>query len=282
MGFGLRKLPRDTLDFSHSKVFGAIALEEVPDNFEVAELLGIKNQDIKVPTDLCAAAAACAVSEDQEGISLSMEYFFGKIKEAEGRWNTWGADLRTTCKVACKVGFLEEKESPFTLEEKGRDFVANWSNWHLEYDLRAKKHRKQSFFKVDGQNQPFDSIRSIMWQNRAEKRSVLTGVMWCPEWTNTPDGIIKEQGTPMFGHALKIFGSKKINGELYLMAQLSNGTGIGDNGIFYFSRKVINECFKYGAYTFRDMPAKEAKKKSWTYAQRLRYLLRKYIGEIMK
>jgi len=47
---------------------------------------------------------------------------------------------------------------------------------------------------------------------------------------------------------IKIFGQKIINGEPYLIAQQSLGKKEGDNGLLYFSRKVINRDFKYGAF----------------------------------
>ena len=106
----------------------------------------------------------------------------------------------------------------------------------------------------------FDKIRSTLWKNRHEKRSIVTGCTWRPGWIGAKDGIIpKDYPDRGFGHAFKIFGQKKINGEIYLMAQLSNGKGVGDQGIFYFSREVVNREFRYGTFMFKDMDPKEAR-----------------------
>ena len=103
--------------------------------------------------------------------------------------------------------------------------------------------------------------------NRHDKRTILTGVKWRKKWTIAFKGIVNEifDGAS-FGHAFKFYGvarkqpdSSMIDTEMYIMAQLSNGKEIGDEGIFYFSRKVINEAFKYGNYTFKDIPPEKAR-----------------------
>ena len=44
------------------------------------------------------------------------------------------------------------------------------------------------------------------------------------------------------------------------MAQLSNGTDIGDSGIFYFPREVINNDFKWDGYCLVDMSREEVER----------------------
>ncbi len=108
---GLKRLPRDKRDFQYSKVFGTI--EELPtEDFLVGDPLEIKDQ---FDTDMCTAFAACAVSELQEGIKLSPEFQFAKIKELEGQWDTWGADLRQVCRSLVKKGSLRKEDCPFEL-----------------------------------------------------------------------------------------------------------------------------------------------------------------------
>ena len=82
--------------------------------------------------------------------------------------------------------------------------------------------------------------------------------MWCPEWTNAKGGIIRTKGTPESGHAFKIFGQQFIDGEPFLVCQLSNGTDNGDKGIFYMSREVINDCEEFGAFMLVDLPVEHA------------------------
>jgi len=295
---GLLPLPKDKRDFSLTKL-GAM-LELPQEDFVVAEPLGIKDQ---FDSDMCVAFASCAVSEDQEGVILSPEYFFSQVKKMKGDWVSWGADLRTACKVAVSVGFLEQVFNPYKLGEKDRNFIANWKNWEIgKFEENAKKHRKKSYFKVDGAFDTFDNFRAALWANRAAKRSIKTGARWNSNWTNAENGIIpKEKGTVMYPHAFKLYGQKFISrcncenftatgghqpdcplrtgkGEWYLVAQLSNGDTIGDNGIFYFPREVINREFTFGEYMYVDIDPEQAKKICWTLRrimwERIKKLLR--------
>ena len=146
--------------------------------------------------------------------------------------------------------------------------------WNESLNEKAKEHRKISYFKIDGYKNTYDSIVATLWMNRNEKRACLTGVMWNSEWTYS-NGIIDEMGTPAFGHAFALIGKKTIDNKEYLEAQLSNGN-IGDKGLFYFSREIVNESFTYGAYTFKDMPSKVASTISWTWWQKLLHLIKQY------
>jgi len=242
---GLRELPSDSRDFSRIKVFGMGSLPPNED-FMVAEPISIEDQK---ETDFCTAFALSAVAEDQEGVDLDPLYTFAKIKQIEGDWRSWGADLRSACKAAVKFGFIKKENSPFDLDNYSRDIVANWENWPKELDDLAKKHRKMSYFRVDDSVDTFNAFRAALWQNKAKKCSIFTGTTWRENWNNVKDGIIPDEpGPPLFGHAIKIFGQKIIIGEPYLIAQQSLGKKEGDNGLLYFSRKVINRDFKYGAF----------------------------------
>lgn len=260
--FVLRECPEDKRDFSHSQVFGSIALADIPtDDWQVSIPLAIKNQS---DTDMCAAYALAAVCEDEDGIELNPEFSFMASKYATGNYTEWGSDLRTMSKTAVDFGLLPQEMYPFKNEDNDRDYLANPENWfRIDKNILAlgEENKKKSFFFVDGPGDNFDNFRMVMWQNRAEMRSILTGCRWRTDWNDLKDGIIPESGwenSDVVPHAFKIFGQKKINGQLYLMAQLSNGTYIGDKGIFYFPRSVVNSEFKYKAITFKDMPKEYA------------------------
>lgn len=264
IGGGLIALPEDERDFPLGGVFGTLPIEEVPwYDFEIAMPLVIKDQG---DTDYCTGFAVTEVSEDHEEVELSPHYQFAKTKEIMGEYESWGADLRAACKSAVKVGSIpREKADEFFAQhhdkKDDRNFVANWENWPDAWDYDAAKYRKKTYFRVDGPYDIFDNIRAAMWQHRAEKRSIVVGAKWRTEWTNAPGGVIPEvYGNYGFGHAFKIYGQKTINAQLHLVAQLSNGKDIGDEGIFYFNRNVVNREFgPFGQYMFKDMEKEEAK-----------------------
>ncbi len=272
---GLLRLPKDGRDFSLTKLGAMIELPQ--EDFIVAEPLKIKDQ---LDSDMCVAFASCAVSEDQEGVILSPEFFFSQIKKMKGDWVSWGADLRTACKVAVSIGFLEDSFNPYKLGEKDRNFIANWKNWEIgKFEENAKKHRKKSYFKVDGSYDTFNNIRAALWANRAAKQSIKTGSIWDSSWTNAENGIIpKVKGTPQYGHAFKLYGQKMIGDEFYLVAQLSNGEEIGDKGIFYFPREVVNREFKFGNFMDIDIDPEKAKKIVWS----LRRIMWERIKKVLK
>ena len=274
---GLLKTPADKRDFSYTKVFGAIPLAELPEeDFMVAEAIKVENQK---ESDFCTAYGSSSVSEDQEDIDLDPLYTFAKTKQIMGDWKGWGADLRTAMKAGVKFGFLEKKDSLYTIDDE-RDKISNWNNWPVELDEKAAPYRKHSYFKVDGPYNTFDSFRAFLWANRAKKQSILTGVMWRSEWIEAKNGIIPNfPSVPMFGHAFKICGQKTIEHELYLVAVLSNGEEIGDKGIFYFNRLVANRDFTYGGYVFNDMMAAEAKKKSWNWYQKILGIIQSFLKQ---
>src|SRR3990167_5991989 len=93
---------------------------------------------------------------------------------------------------------------------------------------------------VKGQYDLFDNIRATIWANKEKKQGVITGCLWRSIWTRANDGIIPKFDLDKegFGHAFVIAGWKEINGETYLIAQLSNGIEVGDKGYFYFPRNV--------------------------------------------
>ena len=251
IGGGLTEYVSDDRDFSLGAMYDTPVI--IPDqDFIVAPIVKIKDQE---SSDLCTSYALTAVSEDQEGIELSPEFTFAKTKELMGTWQTWGASLRDACRSAVKIGFLEQQSSPYVLSRDGRNTVANWENWDKKYDMDAISHKKEAFFSVDGQYDMFDNIRATLWRWRNEKRSIATGIKWRSEWTDTKAGVLPiEYGLGQYGHAFKVCGQKNIFNKWYLIAQLSNGTSIGNQGMFYMPREVVNKEFNYGAYMFKDLP----------------------------
>jgi len=266
---GLRPLKKDRRDFSYTKKFGIVSLPT--QNFRVGAPLEIKEQ---FSSDMCTAFASTGLSELQEGVILSPEWQFAKIKQMEGNWQAWGADLRTTCKSLVKYGSLPKDKAEFNLKFKDRNFLANWENWDktkygngFELEMIARKHRKQSYFAIDtsGYTDLFDAMRGALWQQKEYKRGILTGIMWRTVWNNLKDGIIPIQnGGGEFGHSFYFIGQKYIDNVLYLEAITSNGLDMGNKGSYYFPREVVNQECIYGNYIFVDMPPEQAKVEVWS------------------
>lgn len=248
---GLKELRQDSRDFPLGAVFGTTNIKDVPDtDFLVAQPLVMKDQG---DTDYCSAFAVTEVSEDQEGVELLPEYQFYSTKRITGDPSAWGADLRDACKSACQYGSVPTVAYK-NMQNQPRDFILDEKNWPESADMVARIYKKSSYFTVDGQNDVFDNIRAALFTHKADKCTIVTGALWKRAWIDAPNGIIQDVDGDGFGHAFKLYGQQTMNGELCIVAQLSNGTAIGNGGIFYFNRAVVNKNLgQYGLFMFKDI-----------------------------
>lgn len=276
---GLQKTPKDKRDISVGAVLRFPTLEELPKNgIGILKPLKIKDQG---DDDTCAARSSDAVSEDQEGTLLCDYFTFALAKFIDGDPESWGTNLRSVAKAHTKYGALAQEDCQQcqnNSHELSRD--RDWNTWESKEHLLelAKKYKKASYLKIDGPYDVFDNIRATLYLMRTERRSSFTGALWKYVWTTAPNGFIPkfDLNKGEFGHSFKIFDWKEVEGELYLTAQLSNGTDTGDKGIFYFPRNVVNKEFTYGSYTFSDIPIGEVKKRGWSLQIKLLNFLREW------
>lgn len=243
---GLLPTPKEKMKYDSKRIFGALDPSILPYEFSVGEPLEIKNQG---GTFCCVAFSLTSVSEDQEGIILEPAYTVKNISELAGskNWVWQGTSLDIGAKAALK-GFIPRANSPYSTEKDEVLTYAEPANWMPLHDEIGQTHAKQAWFWIKEKDM-FNAIRSVLYMFKEEKRSVQTGVIWCQEWTNQTH--IDNYGTPIGGHAIKIFGWK---GD-YLRIQNSYGKGIGENGTHWIHKNVVNKYLQFGALHFADMPA---------------------------
>ena len=260
-GTGLLELKQDDRDFSLGKMFGQAILKDIPDSYIVKDPIPeVKDQKA---TDFCSAYASTSSSEKQEGIKLSPEYQFNATKRISGQPEKWGATLRDAMKSFTEYGSVEQSRVDLFMENNGfgkydRDMIVNFSSWE-DLDFFARKHKKESYFKVDGSYDHFDNIRSAIWKHKKEQSTVVCGILWRIDWNRLDTGIVKDKSNKDgFGHAFEIIGWKQIDKKTYLVARLSNGLNFGDNGTYYLPRNIVNsEMERYGSFMFKDMKREE-------------------------
>lgn len=259
---GLRETPVDPRNFPLGAIVGHVANPDaLPKEYTVGKPLVIKDQGM---TDMCSAYALTAVSEDQEGVILDPRFTFGVTKKISGDPDEWGANLLDACKSTLaknQGGFLPIADDNKIIvttpaSDEMRESSANGKILTKEALWVAKKYAKKSFFEVDGNFDFFGNCKSALWQLRSEERSILTGCRWYEGWTDAKGGIIDaiDPSERWYGHAVKCFG---WDGD-YLVFQLSNGEEIGEKGIFKIRHDIVNEAFRFGAFTFLDLPRENA------------------------
>lgn len=246
--YGLRPLKEDERDFPVGGLVDLPELSELPKKYSLP-LPKIKDQK---QSDFCAAFSSTTVSEYQEGVELCPEWVFAIGKMLAGDVDDWGIDLRTICKAHEKYGAIEVKDAPFSIDNKDADFLRRIENWPDELKDKALYHKKASYFKVVGPYDSFDDIRATLWKFREEKRAVFTGVVW--SW-NAKDFRLDDFNMEGYGHAVPVIG---WDGD-YAIVPNSWGKKVGDNGVHYIHRRVINKFVgMYGAFMFLDITKEEA------------------------
>jgi hypothetical protein len=172
---------------------------------------------------------------------MSVEYQTAK----EGELNNTPIYNGTTPNIADGVGpnygYLPEEQSPLHFATDGWIKPAVWQNYPPTLDGQAI---------VNAQGQPFDvwcdydSIKGALMQGKDDNAVVVANGFWYQEWQNSVNGIVPvPTSAPITRHSYDFIDWKTINGTEYLVAQLSQGTSFGDNGLIYMSRDVINAAW---------------------------------------
>ena len=245
---GLRETPEDKRDLALGALIRFPKLAELPESFELPTL-GVKDQK---DTDFCTAYASCLVSEIQEGVALSPEYQFALSKMLARNPDAWGQDIRAMLKSHTKIGALEQRDAPYSLENQNAEFLRKFSNWPGHLLSLCGFHKKQSYWKVSGPYDHFDNIRAALWKFKQEKRAVVSGVVW--QWP-LEEYQLHGSGGDGFGHCLPYLGWTPDG----LIAQNSAGPTAGQGGRHAVSRETINHFVEqFGAYMLIDLSTADA------------------------
>lgn len=240
----LKKLKEDKRDLRIGGIIDLPRLEDIPNKLVLLEPTVVQQKN----SDFCGAASASALSEVQEKVRLSFEWLFAVCKMVEGDLNSWGTDFRIVGKVLTKYGSIEYKDAPHSLETQSVEFLKDINNWDKDLFIKALRHRKASYIRVDGKYSTFDDIRAYMYfyHLKGQVNGVMIGVNW--GWS-LRDKYIEESVDEGFGHAMAVIG---WDGD-YLIVQNSAGEEAGDKGRHYIHRRVIDkDVSDYGAFMFID------------------------------
>ena len=225
-------------NFSYHKTFGVSPADQIPDEYLL--LSPILDQG---PEPKCTGFSSVAIREAQEGIPFDPHFFYAKEGEVNGKISNSGYDIKTMMKTGCNGGFVPHGQP-----------------------ISTPQYNQARYFEIQKTSDVFDGIRSAMWKGRDEKMCASIGIDWKRSWIYDPipkDNSLKDY---LGYHAFKGAGwtRKKINWnpktgefisfgdwinpqtkEVHLVKQGSWGEGVGDKGLFYFSRAMVNKFWDY-------------------------------------
>lgn len=172
-----------------------------------------------------------------------------------------GADPYPSMQVPTIMGYLPQEVSPFSLIEKGPEFVAQWKNWPSELAAIASQYRSKLIpYYIDGPHDIFDNVRNALYQAflANEKGVVKAFGFWYESWNEQAENIssavkgrircpdMNEQPVSRHRYTFIDFDTD-IVGAPVLVAALTQGEDFGDRGFLYFDRKTINQVFAHSS-----------------------------------
>lgn len=223
--FGAQPTRIDHRDFDFHRTFGT-TIVALPPEYNCDAGLTMPNQDLPNPMfNISALPFGCTdyttteLCGDEDKVAYNPGYTESKTLANASQ----GGDIRKSLNSSIVWGVQTSTETT---------------------DAQAATHRRGQYFNVQATIDYFDGIRSTLWANQANKRSVSIGTPWFPNWEQTNNGIISApfsyDATGLGWHNWKICGWKTINGVVYLVGKTWQGPDYGDNGWAYFPRDVIN------------------------------------------
>ena len=251
-----------SFDFSHAKTFGATV-----DMLPGLPPLGLGRKPMPVTdqknTSDCTGFSTALASSFQENVPLAPEFQVAAVSAVVGQPITYvGAQPIDAMKAATQFGSLEDAGKPYDFAIQGWNIPADMRNYTDAEKTAALVHRKQSYFAVttDSGMDMYDAIRLALWQSRDENGVVCAFSPWYREFNTPIKGIVPLPAQPFVSrHAYTYIDWTVIDGKEYLVSQLTQGPGFGDNGLLYFDRATVNfvwsDMYHTGSclYLFRDI-----------------------------
>lgn len=233
---GLKPIKIDHRDYSFHKTFGAVVNPVAMDaEYDCDAGITMPDQNADGLPYGCTGYTQTELCQDEDVIQFSPSYTYTKTRLMEGTYpQEVGCDIRDSLQSTIDYGVL-----PSTLPSVPDS---------VSIDDIAGNNRRGQYFNVQPLATWYDGIRSALWLNRSEKRSISIGTPWYPDWEPAPgSGILPmpiELDPDKAGaswHNWKVCGWVVIGGYTYLKAKSWQGKGYGSNGWAYFSEDVINQ-----------------------------------------
>lgn len=247
---GLLPLSHDrSKDKVQVRKFGGVSTSDFPLSLGRLRMPVDDQQD----TEFCTCFQTSKARAYATGIDMSAEWQVAKAGEFTGRPIVDGTDPMSAMDAQELNGSLPKSFAPFTLEDKGADFISDWTNWPRNLDSLAQTYRAKTPYSVGhGTGDVFDNIRGALLNafQAGETEPVLAFGNWYMQWNIAANNPILrgKMPTPVAArvslHAyLFIDWITDPDGTPFLVGHLSQGKGYGDNGFLLFSREAVNAAY---------------------------------------
>ncbi len=232
--------------FSHDIFFGTLNPIHLPPTLG-RTLRPIENQK----NTLRCTGYGCAVNGGyMRGMRFHPDWQAAKIGQLQGESvDVNGGDPNMAMRSERDCGFL-----PSTLDSihsLASNTIENTgiASFDTALDIPALENRVAGFVSVDGSQDIFDNIRSALYLAYDVRTGLGATVQafgrWYGAWTNPPGGIIPSvvSGTSFGYHHYLFVDFKDIGGVSHLVIHNSGGEAMGDHGLQYMPREVVNREF---------------------------------------
>lgn len=222
---------------SHRKTFGSVSvlpptLGRIP-NY-------LKDQGY---TSYCTAAARSAAGSYFFGRDMSFEFMTAKEGQVLGQPIFNGTDPDTADKAVMEYGFLPTEQCPLNFIRDGWIKPAQWELYPRELDWQAIGNTAVPYNVYPD----YQSIKEALVAGKEDNAVVIANGFWYPEWQNIPTGIAPiPKNSPITRHCYIFIDYKTFpDGKERLVAQLSQGLGLGEGGLVYMDEETVNTAFAH-------------------------------------
>ena len=230
--------------YSHDALFGTIS------QFPATLGRPIRPMEHQKNSTRCTGYGAAVNGGYIYGQRFHPDWQASKIGQIAGvSVDTGGSDPNSCMKSQRDYGYCPYESIPTALSLE-RNTIENTGMevFGTSYDTAAEPYKGVGFVKVDGPLDLYGDIKSalLLAYDPVGKQGACVQAFgrWYYEWSNSPQGIVRNDYTAFAGYHHWLFVDwKTINGVEYLVAHNSYGYEQGDGGLYYFPRDIVNREF---------------------------------------
>lgn len=203
-------------------------------------------------TQFCTAYGEAVSSSYKYGVPMSAAYQTAFESKYYGHPITQGADALGSMDAALVYDSLPKLFCSFSLDDKTPEYLADSKNYDPDLVVQARPYFPGIPYKVDGEYDTFDNIRSALNQEWSAGKSVVKVFgYWYNSWNiqatnpNNRGHVTTPADAPITLHRYNFIDwITDESGVIYLVAALTQGDSFGDAGHLYMNRECVNTVFK--------------------------------------